>query len=218
MSSAIGRSELNAFLDGVAQRRPTPGGGGVTAATGALACAMARMVAVYSPSKDAAPEAHDGVTRLSEQLTRADQLLRESIDEDARAYVALTEAAKRAGEHDCAALRHGTRQDPVPKLDHETALGVAIAVPLQVAALAAEALSVMQRLIPVANRHLLSDLGVAAVLADATVRAASYMVRVNTASLSDAHAKREPEREIEHLIARSGKTLAGIEAELRELV
>ncbi len=44
---------VESFLDEVADRTPTPGGGAVSALAGALACAMARMVAAYSePNRD----------------------------------------------------------------------------------------------------------------------------------------------------------------------
>lgn len=197
---------IHGFLDAVAARKPTPGGGAVAAAAGALSCATARMVAEYSPGKNASPEARGVIVHSLENLQRADPMLRALIDEDARAYTALNDAARKL------------KQDPAARPDHDAAVGVAIAVPLQVAALAAEVLSILERLLPAANRFLLSDLGVAAVLADAAVRASSYMVRVNTAELADLDARREPEAETQRLVARSAETCRRIEAELADRV
>lgn len=164
---------LNSFLDEVAARRPTPGGGAVAATAGALACAMARMVNAYSLRADTPAEARQALEELALRLRRADELLRALITEDAKAYSALTAAAK--------AARAEATTEPV----HQLALLTAIAVPMQMAALAAEALALMDQLKGAANKHLLSDLGVAAVLAAAAAQAAGYSVRVNLPSLKD---------------------------------
>lgn len=196
--------QLDEFLDAVAARQPTPGGGAVAGAAGALACAMARMVAAYSTKKHADPEPARAVTELTAHLERADRVFRSLVAEDARAYTALTEAARRLKDH------------PDTKADHDTALRVAIAVPMQMAAAACETLRLLKRLLPVANRYLLSDLGVAAVLADATARAAYQMVRVNTALLDDATARHEMEHQTLQLTTNARRVLADIESDLNE--
>ena len=196
--------DLDAFLDAVAAKTPTPGGGGVTAAMGALACAMARMVAAYSPGRNAEAETVASVQTLLAQLERLDHVLRGLGDEDGRAYLALTAATKRA------------KQDPSAAGDRDTALGVAVSVPLEIAAVSSESLQVMERLLPLAGRYLLSDLGVAATLASACVRAASYMVRVNTALLKEGAGKRETEAEIDQLTSKSVNTLKRIETGLAD--
>lgn len=200
--TAAGSGDFAAFLDAVAAKQPTPGGGGVTAAMGALACAMARMVAAYSPGRNSDAETVASVQSLSAQLERLDHVLRGLVDEDARAYLALAAATKSLKEH------------PSTSTERDTALGVAVSVPLEIAAVACESLQVMERLLPVAGRYLLSDLGVAATLAAASVRAASYMVRVNTALLEEGDSKRETDAEIDHLVGKSARTLQRIETGL----
>lgn len=196
---------LNEFLNAVAARRPTPGGGSVAAAAGAMACAMGRMVAAYSPTKGADAETQHMVATLGQQLQRADGLLRRLIVEDAAAYSALNEAAKRL------------RADPSTKHEHDDALAVAISVPLEIAAVACESIVIMERLVAVANRHLLSDLGIAAVLAETTARAAAFMVRVNTKSLGQPETRRQAEQQIDRSVERARETLARIDAALRKL-
>ncbi|NOS99204.1 MAG: cyclodeaminase/cyclohydrolase family protein [Phycisphaerales bacterium] len=195
---------LNAFLDALAGRTPTPGGGSAAAAVGALGCAMARMVAAYSPGKGAADDERRTVADLSQRLERADRLVRALIIEDERAYASLTEAARRL------------KTDPTHRRAHETARGVALAVPLQVAAAACESLHLMEQLLPVANRNLVSDLGVAAVLARASVRAAAYMVYVNAYELDDPEARQKIDHEIDALAARADASLARIETNLAD--
>ena len=119
------------FLDRVAERTPTPGGGGVAAAAGALACAMARMVAAYSVQKRTAPETRTQVEAAGKRFEHTDKLLRALITQDAAAYAGLTEAAKAA------------REDPSARSAHTAALMVAISVPMEMAALVSDALSIM---------------------------------------------------------------------------
>ena len=201
--SAGGRDShsLDDFLDAVAARQPTPGGGAVAAAAGALACSMARMVAAYSPISDSDPAASRLVKKLQEQLQRADEAIRELLSEDGRAYMELREASKRLKNH------------PGSKGEHDTALALATTIPLEIAGVACEALYVMERLLPVANRHLLSDLGVAAVMAEAAVRASSYMVRVNAASMGKESAE-NPLGQLDLFTARASESLALIESVL----
>ncbi|MEE9295467.1 MAG: cyclodeaminase/cyclohydrolase family protein [Phycisphaerae bacterium] len=196
------QSSLDGFLDAVAARQPTPGGGAVAAAAGALACSMARMVGAYSPGSEADPAASRSVMELRDQLKRADGILRGLAIEDGHAYTGLRKATIHLKNH------------PEHRSQYETALALAIAIPLELAGVACESLDLMERLLPVANRYLLSDLGVAAVVAHAAVRASSYMVSVNTASLTDPQAE-QPQRQIDHFVARAGETLSRIETALR---
>ena len=79
------------------------------------------------------------------------------------------------------------------------------AVPLEMCAVAGEALTAMEELAPLAGRFLLSDLEAAAVLAEAAVRCARCTVRTNAANLQDRatadrtrHALREMEQRACH--------------------
>ncbi len=191
-------SQLAPFLDAVAARTATPGGGAVAAGAGAMACAMARMVAIYSvgDSDDAETAA------LPEQLERADHLLRRLADEDATAYLALTEAMKKL------------KADPSAKDAYDLAVGVAAAVPMEIAAAAGQSLDLMRRLVPVASKYMVSDLGVAAVLAEAAVRAAGYMVRANTVIMENPDVRRDTEQAFDALATKATERLSAIQSAL----
>ncbi len=193
---------LGGFLDAVAERSPSPGGGAVAAACGALASAMGRMVAAYSPGKHGESVAIEEVSRLAEQLSRLDQMMRELIAEDADAYPAMVDAGRKA------------KADPSCQAEYDAATGVAIAVPLELMAVAVDMLGALSRLRPVANRYLLSDLGVAAILAEATVRASVYMVRVNTASIKDVASRQKIDQQVAVFRTKSQSLLELIESDL----
>ncbi len=194
---------LEDFLDQVAARVPTPGGGGVTAATGALACAMARMVAAYSMGKKTSPGNRMRVGALGQRLQRADELLRALVTQDGIAYTKMTEAIKNAGEN------------PKDKEKLAAAVMGAIAVPMEMAALVSEILAIMNEFKGMANRYLLSDLGVAAVLADATARAARYSIQVNLGQLEDEDTRAKVRREIDETVDHCSRHRASVESFVR---
>jgi len=204
MSTGETINGLNEFLDAVAAKQSTPGGGAVAAAGGALACALARMVAAFSAGGKHDAESRRVIDESAKQLERADRLIRGLLIEDMRAYEALTAASKQA------------KADPAARPEYQTALKVAATVPMEIAATACEALALTERLLPVASRHLASDLGVASVLAEATVRAASYMVYVNAYALDDPELRQKTSHAISQLLVRARDSLTRIEFRLRD--
>ncbi len=169
----LSRKPLEEFLDALAAKSPSPGGGAVAAAIGALAAAMGRMVLAYSIREPAAPS----LVAAADRLRHADELLRALISADAAAYDRMVSATKAA------------KKDPALQNAAQQAVLAAIAVPLQMAALAADALHTLDEVKADTNRYLVSDLGVAAVTALAAADAAAYNVKINTPQLLDAAAR-----------------------------
>lgn len=198
------RLSVDDFLDRLADRTPTPGGGGVSGLAGALACALGRMVAAYSVGKKTDPAVTEKVQALTARLHRADQLLRALITQDATAYSDMTVLGKDAREHP---ERRATYQDAVLK---------AVAVPMEMAALASSALATMDELKEMANRYLLSDLAIAAVLADAAARTARYTVQVNLGELDDEGARQRIKSDIDRTVAHGEQHRDAIETFVRD--
>jgi len=187
-------ASVTEFLDGLAARTPTPGGGSVAALAGALFCAMARMVVAYSKS-DAGR-----VSVFADRLEKADKMLRTLIAEDIAAYEALSAASREA------------KKDPAAADRKQQALIAASLVPMEMAATATTALATMDEFKSMAGRHLLSDLGVAAVIGRACVQAAAYSVRVNAIAMAEADHARQMMAETERLIARATELCTSVEA------
>jgi formiminotetrahydrofolate cyclodeaminase len=198
------------LLDQVAARTPTPGGGGVTALAGALACALARMVAAYSVTKKTEPPARAWVEAMATHLHRADQLLRALVTRDAQAYAAMTEAA--------AARKAQATPTPAAEQAYCEAVLEAAAVPLEIAAVASNALATMNEGKSVTSRYILSDLAIAAILADATARASSYTVRINAREVTDPKAKARLHAEIDEITGHCTRHRESIEAFVRDRI
>lgn len=191
---------IEGFLNETAKRTPTPGGGSVTGLTGALACALAHMVAAFSVRKSTDSETRARVEEAARRIRTADQLLRALITQDAEAYASMTEAAKTAENSDDARARYAE------------AVMAAVAVPMEMAAVISRALSTMNDLKGVANRHLLSDLGIAAVLGEATARAARYTVRINLGQISSAEQRATITKSIDEIVEHCAECRESIEA------
>lgn len=165
------------LLDAVAAKTPAPGGGAVACASAALAAALAQMVVNYSINKKSLAEHKPALEAADRALTNARRILLELAEEDARAYGLVNELMKLP---DTDARRQ--REWPA-------AVAASIQVPMAAIATCADLLRLMADLAPMTNTMLHSDLGIAAVLAEASARASRWNVEVNAASLP------EPERQ-----------------------
>src|SRR5688500_2569460 len=168
-------------LDAAAARKPTPGGGAVTALAGALAAAMGEMVVNYSVGKKGLEAYEDQLRPALRELGNARQVLLKLMVEDQAAYQALADARK---------LPQGS---PERARRFPEALKASIAAPQAMAATAVAILGVCERIINFVNYHLLSDLAVAADLAMATTRCAIYSVRVNLPDVEDPSQRQQIE-------------------------
>jgi methenyltetrahydrofolate cyclohydrolase len=160
------------FLGGVAARTPTPGGGAVAGAVGALSAALAQMVVSYSVGKKNLAEHQGELAAAAGVLERARALLLGLADEDAAAYGAVNELS-RLPEGD--RRREGLREAQM----------ASARVPLAMAGACADLLRHFDRLAGMTNRQLRSDLAIAAILADAAARASWWNIAVNAAFLAD---------------------------------
>lgn len=181
---------LGAWLDAAAGKRPTPGGGAVSALAGALSAAMGEMVVHYSLGKrDLAVFENDLVAAL-QRLHRARAMLAELMREDQQAFASLSSARKLPdGDNKAAAVLDATR--------------VCIRVPMAIAATAVSILHIADEIVEKSNRWLLSDLVVCAELAMAACRCARANVRVNLDALVDPTERAGCSEEIEDLHLRA---------------
>ncbi len=194
---------LDEFLNRSASRAPTPGGGSVTAAAGALGGALARMVVAYSINKKTDSVVREAMDAAAIKLNCADQLLRALITRDAVAYSAMTELSK--------AMRNDPSQEP----NYRRAVFDAVAVPMEVAAVASGALTTMDEIKEMANRFLLSDLAIAALLADAAAQTARYTVLINIAELADGTQSERLLREIDTILEHCAARRRSVESFVR---
>jgi glutamate formiminotransferase / formiminotetrahydrofolate cyclodeaminase len=179
------RAGVEPFVEQLAAPTATPGGGSASAASAAMAAGLATMVASMSRGKKAYLQYE---TQLSEAIGRLSQLreeLKAAIDADAESFNVVMRAYKQAKE---AAGGDGII---------DAALKQATSVPLSVAEKAREVAAVAEKLGPITNPNMKSDLTTAKALAQAAIQGALANVEINLESLKDAAFAAEVKKRVE---------------------
>jgi formiminotetrahydrofolate cyclodeaminase len=195
---------LREFIAQTGSRCPTPGGGSVAAVAGALSAALAEMALRYTVTRKAAAPHRDELAREIDKFRQTAGLMQDLVAEDMHAYARLSELLKLPEEE---RPRHP---------EFEAAVVAAIRAPQSVAGLAHYILERCYAVLEKCSPYLLSDLGVAAAYAHATVDAAELNVMVNLrllASRADALQKR---KELDELALKSDTLYRKIRAHTHE--
>jgi len=168
---------LEQFLETLGSSAPTPGGGAASALVGALAAALAEMVAQLTVGR---PK-YAAVEKRAQAVLRETQRLRSEllalVDEDAQAYggVAAAYALPKATE-----VERRTRDEAI-----QAALVAAMQPPLQIMELTCDVLRLANEIAEIGNPTVASDAGCAALLGEAAARAAGLNVMANVVLLRD---------------------------------
>ncbi len=164
---------LRVFGEDLASERPVPGGGSAAAYAGALGAALCAMVLRIAAKKD--PGAFAARIADLDNL-RADFL--RLVDDDSAAFARVSAAMK---------MSRGTDEEKARRKEQmQAALLGAARVPLEVAKTARRLLESSEAVVPDAVPMTVSDVGVAALMAETALRGAAMNVMINLASLDDA--------------------------------
>jgi formiminotetrahydrofolate cyclodeaminase len=207
MAEPLDAQPIGAFLDALASSAPTPGGGSVAAVSGAMAAGLVSMVCALSIGKKQFAEIEDELRGIHDRAEALRRELQHLADEDIAIFSRLSAAYKlpRTTEADAA-----TRQAAIQQVTR-----LAAEVPLQTAQAAAAILPLCTALAPRAGRLIVSDVGVAAILARATVQSAILNIEINLAGLEDLIFVRETRARVEDLIIGLSEETEGVVAIVR---
>ena len=175
------------FLEKIAAKTPTPGGGSVSAAVGAMGAALGVMTARYSEVSEA-----EGI-----------------LDEVKKEYLALVDADAEAYGQVNSAMSLPKDSDDTKRRRKEAlqiALGEASEIPLKGMLLSVRGLKALADLAPKCNKHLTSDLSAAATFLESALSGCGENVRVNSGSLTDKVRRGRLEKERTRLME-EGKQL-----------
>jgi formiminotetrahydrofolate cyclodeaminase len=167
------RAGVEPFIEQLAAPTATPGGGSASAAAGAMAAGLAQMVAGMSRGKKAYLQYESELSEAIARLTQIREELKAAIDADAESYDSVMKAFKQAKE---SASNNGVVTD---------ALKQATNVPLSVAEKAREIARIAEKLGPITNPKMASDLAVSKSLARAAKEGALANVEINLEGLED---------------------------------
>lgn len=184
------------FMNELASKAPTPGGGGASAYVAALASSLGSMVANLTVGKKKYFEAEADMYIALERLELLRERLIELIDEDAEVFAPL---AASYGMPKNTPDEQAAKEDAMQK-----ALIGACDVPLDIMRQCAEVIEVTELLAYKGSRLALSDAGVAAVFAKAALQGASLNIIINIASMSNKVRAAAYRKELDELIKKAG--------------
>jgi formiminotetrahydrofolate cyclodeaminase len=183
---------VRAFLDAVASPAPTPGGGSAVALAGALSVALARMACNLAVGKEGYEDVQDDLRDAEGRGRDLQARLLALVDEDAAAYDAVVAAMR---------LPRGTAEERGKRVEAmQEAFRRAAAVPLETMERCLDALHLAEIAAKKGNRNAITDAGVAAALAAASLHGAALNVRINLAAIKDEAFRAEAEEKMASLL------------------
>jgi formiminotetrahydrofolate cyclodeaminase len=188
---------LGAFLDDLASERPTPGGGGAAAISGAMGAALVSMVCNLTIGKPKYAEVEADLKQVLETSEKLRAELTKAVGDDVKAFDAVMGAyGLPKGETD------EEKAARIAKI--QAALKEATDVPLECARLCAEVVKLSAVTADKGNVNVVSDAGVAVQSAYAGLMSAALNVRVNAKSIKDRDFADGRLQELETLLADAG--------------
>ena len=161
------------FMNTLASKEPTPGGGGAPALIGTVAAALCSMVANLTTGKKKYEQYQEDIDRILVYLEEAIWDINSYIEKDADAFGPLAEAYKIP------------KDDPKRAEIMEKALLAAAVVPMELANKLYDLIPVMEELEQKGSKMALSDVAVAATACKAAMEGAVMNVYINTKSLTN---------------------------------
>lgn len=174
---------VEGYLDAVASTDPVPGGGGVAALAGSLACALGCMVAGLTVGKRAYADFEEDARATLADCDALRVRLLELSNADADGFRPVTAALKLP--------RDTPEQAAVRAAALDDALLHACSAPLEVLERSLEALDSLERLAEHGTKLAVVDVGVAASLARTAADGAALTVHANARMVSDPERARE---------------------------
>lgn len=168
---------IQLFLDELASKAPTPGGGSAAAIMGAMGAALLGMVCNLTVGKKNYEAVEADMRTALEQAERLRMRLTDMIRADVDAFDQVMAAYGLPKETD---VEKQARSQAI-----QSALKAATEVPLECALACAEVVSLSRTVAAQGNKNVISDAGVAVVAAYAGLKSAALNVYGNVSSIKD---------------------------------
>jgi formiminotetrahydrofolate cyclodeaminase len=168
---------LKKYLDETASGAPTPGGGSVASLAGALGAALTSMVCNFTVGKEKYKDVEAEVAKI---LSEAEELRAKLLDlmvEDTQVYSEVSKAYS---------MPRNTPEEKEARTQAiQKALRMAMQAPLETAFCCHKIMKLNEPLLDIGNQNLISDVGVAVLLAESALRSAILNVEINLSYIKD---------------------------------
>jgi formiminotetrahydrofolate cyclodeaminase len=168
---------IQQFLDELASKEPTPGGGGAAAIMGAMGAALVSMVCRLTIGK----KNYEAVEAEMEEALHASENLRTRLTAMIQADMSVFDQVM--GAYGLPKETDAEKQARSAAI--QTALKAATEVPLECARACAEVIALSRVVAEKGNRNVISDAGVAVLAGYAALKSAALNVYVNTGVIKD---------------------------------
>jgi len=175
--------KINNFLDELASNSPTPGGGSVAALAGALGAALVSMVGNLTMGKKKYEDVEEDIKKIICSSEKLRYELSQLIEEDVKAFNNFMATYKMPKETE------DEKKIRAEKIQ-ESLIGAA-KVPLKVAYKCLDVLSLSKEVAEKGNINVISDAGVAVLMAQAALESAILNVKINLRMIKDEKVRTE---------------------------
>ncbi len=186
---------LDRYLNDVSLSTPTPGGGSVSALVGALSTSMVSMSANFTLGKRKFNEVEPQIREILEKCRNDREEFLRFMEEDIEAYNGVDRAYS---------LPKSNEEEKKQRSSAiQSNLKKAIDVPLKIRRCSLGLLEYTNGLVKIANPNLITDVGVAGLLANAALRGAMLNVEINLKCIKNKEIVSTVKEEIDKTMVRA---------------
>jgi len=198
--------KVSNFLDELASNSPTPGGGSVAALAGALGAALISMVGNLTVGKKKYEDVEEDIKKIIGSSEKLRYELSQLIEEDVKVFNNFMATYKMPRE---------TEDEKKMRTEKiQEALIEAAKIPLRVAYKCLDIMILSQEAAEKGNINVISDAGVAVLMAEAALESAILNVKINLRKIKDEKIRTELSSSIKELLLKEN----GQKEEVLEIV
>lgn len=192
---------LREYIEKAKDTSSVPGGGSIAGLCGALSGSLITMVYNLSKNREefqnySKEETEEIEGYISETLLKIAEL-EKLVDEDTRAFNSVLEAMKLPKSNE--------EEINIRKKEMEKGYLKAISVPEKCINLSLELLEINKKLLPYANIHAISDMGMSSLLAYAAIEGSIFNILINLKGLKNKDISRDIKERNQSMLKKSEK-------------
>jgi len=185
--------KVSNFLDELASNSPTPGGGSVAALAGALGAALISMVGNLTVGKKKYEDVEEDIKKIISSSEKLRYELSQLIEEDVKVFNNFMSTYKMPPKE--------TEDEKKVRAEKiQEALIEAAKVPLRVAYKCLDIMILSEEIAEKGNINVISDAGVAVLMAEAALKSAILNVKINLRMIKDEKIRTELSSSIEEIL------------------
>ena len=183
---------IQTFLDELAGKASTPGGGAAAAISGAMGAALISMVANFTIGKKGYEDVEDESKDILDKAEKLRADLTDAINDDVRVFNRVMDSYGMPKETD--------DEKAARSAEIQAALKEATDVPLECAKLCREVVNLSQPIADKGNNNVISDAGVAVLAGYAGLRSAELNVYINIGGIKDKEFADDRRQQLDSLL------------------